>query len=207
MVVNLRNTSSRSKHLYLDGQRLEVDQVNGYLTAAPSAYLHRRTTPLSNIPKMQFGMMVYNGGNLMFDQREIAELVESDPEASTFTKQFIGSSEFINGIDRYAVWFTPDKVEEAKKFNGIARKIEATRVYRTERGTKDASKLSAVPWRFREQHPPTDSIIVPSLSSERREYVPIGFLGPDTVISNLACAIYDTEPWLFTLLTSKIHMA
>lgn len=207
VVVNLRNTSSRSKYLYLDGQQLEVDQVNGYLTAAPSAYLHRRTAPLSNIPKMQFGMMAYDGGNLMFDQREIAELVEDEPEASKFTKKFIGSSEFINGIDRYAVWVTPDKVEEAKKFNGIARKIEATKVYRAERGTKDASKLSEVPWRFREQHPPTDSIIVPRVSSERRDYAPMGYLGPDTVISDSAFAIYDAEPWLFALLTSKIHMA
>ena len=120
----------------------------------------------------------------------------------------MGAAEFINGIDRYALWIEDDNLDSALETPEIRDRINAVAAYRKASKRAATRKLSATPWKFGElRYKPTESIIMPSVSSERRAYVPIGYLGPDTVISNLAFAIYDAEPWLFALLTSKMHMA
>lgn len=209
VVVNLRTKSSSPKYLFTDGMRLEANHINAYLVDGADVFIRRRNKqPLcTDFPKMRFGMMPYDGGNLTLNSHEYSGLIASAPGASKFVRDFLGSEEFINGIPRFCLWITPDTLENAKNFPEIQDRIEATKTDRLRKATKDSLKLAETPYRFREQHPRTESIIVPSVSSERRAYVPIGYLGPETVISNLAFAIYDAEPWLFALLTSKMHMA
>src|SRR5699024_369318 len=99
------------------------------------------------------------------------------------------------------------EAEHARSIPEIERRLSLTAEKRKGSKKKATQKLAAVPYRFGEaRYKPTDSIIVPSVSSERREYIPIGYLGPDTVISNLAFAVYDAEPWVFAILTSRMHM-
>nr|WP_268913643.1 DNA methyltransferase [Corynebacterium uropygiale] len=207
-VINLRESSNKKKLLYTGGISKKVSAINGYLSEAPSITISRRTAPLTTfLPLMKFGMMAYDGGNLLLNSQERSDLLEIYPEASQFLKKHVGSREFINGIDRYCLWIEEQDLSEAETIPPIEKRINTTREYRESRDTRDALKLAQTPYRFREQHKPTNSIIVPKVSSERRTYVPIGFIGPDTVISDLAFAVYDAEPWLFALLTSKMHMA
>lgn len=210
VVIGLRTESHGKKYLYQDGIRNEVQRINGYLADAKNVFISRRPKqPLfRGFPTMQFGNMAMDGGNLLLTARERNELLAKSPETAPYLKKIFGSQEFINHIDRFCVWVRPDEVQDAEKIPALAERFR--RVFDMRSASRDAGtrKKATTPWSFREQKGGiTDSIIVPSVSSERREYIPMGYLGPDTVISNAAFAVYDAEPWLFALLTSRMHMA
>ena len=150
--------------------------------------------------------MPMDGGNLLLNPHDKRVLLAEAPEASQFLRKIVGSKEFINGIERYCLWIRDDEASEACSISAIHSRVKGVRDSRlasTDAGTR---KRAETPWRFREQREAGGAIIVPSVSSERRDYIPIGYLGPDTVISNAAFAVYDAEPWLFALLTSRMHM-
>lgn len=206
VVINLRPEQPRKKYLYTDDLQIEASHINGYLTDYPNIYISRSTKPRNALPPMGTGSQPIDGGHLILSAEEAREL-ESDNSTARFVKSFLGANEYIRGIERFTLWI-PDKESEAAERNKfIASRIERVREMRLE-STREATKgLAAVPWRFGfRNYQETDSIIVPSVSSERREYIPIGYLDPETVISNLAFAIYDAVPWLFALLTSRLHM-
>lgn len=210
VVVGLRSVSNAPKYLFQSGIRTEVGSINGYLVDATDLVISRRSFPISGaFPKMSKGSQATDGGNLYLEPCEFAKLRSRAPNACQFLKRIVGSREFINGIDRFCFWVPDSEHQEAYKlFPELKARTDRVRRLRLESPDPGAQKLAATPWRFREQiGGKSDSIIVPSVSSERREYIPIGFLGPDTVISNLAFAVYDAEPWLFALLTSRMHMA
>lgn len=209
VVIGLRAKNTSPKYLFTDGVRQEVSNLNGYLADAPETFILRRTRALSPaLSTMQFGNMAMDGGNLLLTRNEKERLLRSEPKSSRFTKRIYGSNEFIDDIERYCIWVRPEQHKEACSLPALQQRFERVREMRQSSSDPGTRKKAATPWSFREQKGgSTDSIIVPSVSSERREYIPLGFLGPDTVISNLAFAIYDAEPWLFALLTSKMHMA
>lgn len=152
--------------------------------------------------------MPNDGGAFVFSSLEKNKLEAIDQRVSSFFKMFLGAEEFIDGKDRFALWIDEQSVSKAMKIPQIRERIKQVERTRNCSSREATKKLAKVPYRFGEvRYKPTDSIIVPSVSSERREYIPMGYLGPDSVISNAAFAIYDAEPWLFALLTSKIHMA
>lgn len=207
-VISLQNVSNGKKYIFDDEIKREVEFINGYLSDGANTIVSSRRIPLTDtFPQMKYGMKPIDGGNLLLDPIERDQLVEEAPESIKFIKTFLGSREFIRGEDRYCLWITEKNLDKARQIPGINRRIEQVRSYRLDRGTQELIKHAATPYRFREQHPATESIIIPCHSKEGRDYVPMGFLGPDSVISNACFAVYDAEPWLFALLTSKIHMA
>ncbi|MDE1557870.1 MULTISPECIES: DNA methyltransferase [Actinotignum] len=208
-VISLRNESSEPKCLFTDLVRTPVENINAYLIAGESTFVTARSTTLSPfLPKMTKGSQPTDGGNLILSDQEAEDLLTSHPELSEVLKQFVGADDYINGKDRYCLWLTEENRHEAAEIPEVKRRLEHVSAMRSASTKKQTQEFAAIPWRFGEvRYKPTDSIIVPSVSSERREYVPVGYLGPDTIISNLAFAIYDAEPWLFALLTSKMHMA
>ncbi|MGC3023189.1 DNA methyltransferase [Brevibacterium sp. FAM 24630] len=206
-VVGLRRTSSAPKYIYAGDLRIAATNINGYLADGDNISVMKRTKQSSGLPAMSFGSMPNDKGALLLSPEERSRLLESRPDAERFIKRFLGASEYISGVDRFALWIEDQDAAQAAAIPEIANRIERVRTSRSESGRASTKKLSAVPHRFGEvRFKPTESIIVPSVSSARREYIPIGYLGPDTVISNAAFAVYDAEPWLFSLLTSKIHM-
>lgn len=207
-VISLRNIQTESKFLYSDFLRNEVQEINGYLIAGPEIGLGRRSQPLfSGFPSMVRGSQATDGGHLILDQGEYDELLDSAPEARKFIKKYAGASDFIRGDDRYCLWIEDEDVDDASQISPISRRLEAVARMRLESKAASTRDYAQFPNRFRQRaYKPTESIIVPRVSSERREYAPVGYLGPDTVISDAAFAVYDAEPWLFALLTSKMHM-
>lgn len=208
-VIGLRNASTEPKHIYTGGIQIPADNINGYLTEGPTLYISRRSRPLSDqLSAMTFGSKPTDGGHLILSPAERDELLEASPGASEFLKKYMGAKELIKGIDRYCLWIDDGAVEQASAIPEISQRLELVRRVRSAPKTSGISKkFSEHPHRFIQRaYRPTDSIIVPRVSSEGREYIPIGFLGPDTVVSDAAFAVYDAEPWLFALLTSRIHM-
>src|SRR5699024_993712 len=116
-------------------------------------------------------------------------------------------SEFINGIERYCLWIENSEAITACALPGVSHRLERVTASRSKSKAASTASYAKRPHRFVQiSYKPTDSIIVPSVSSERREYIPICYLGPDTVSSLAAFAVYDAHPRLFALLTSRMHM-
>lgn len=208
-VISLQNRKKSPKFLFTGDVRTEVSQINGYLAEGSTIALYARRNPISSLlPSMLKGSQPTDGGNLSLNSYERDQLLAESPEALKYMKQYMGAADFIKGEDRYCLWINDGEQKEASAIPEIDRRLSGVRNFRSSSKKAPTQKLADEPWRFGERrYKPTESIIVPSVSSERRAYVPIGYLSPDTVISNAAFAIYDAEPWLFALLTSKMHMA
>ncbi|WKD57002.1 hypothetical protein CAPI_02140 [Corynebacterium capitovis DSM 44611] len=210
VVVSLRAPTDAPHYLFKDGIRTSVEHINGYLADAADVHVDRRSGPLDmQLPEMTYGNKPVDGGNLFLAAGEMASITGDFPDSRQFIKRILGSKEFINGIDRYCFWISDSEWTSALSIvPSLEERFERVRALRLQSRDEGARKLAEHPWRFREQKGAVgDSIIVPRVSSERREYIPMGYLGPDTVISDAAFAIYDAEPWLFALLTSRMHMA
>ena len=210
IVLSLRTKDIKSpKYIFSGGVRTEAKNINGYLMDSPNILIEsRKKSPLfSEFPTMVFGNMPLQGGSLLLDPLEYKDILEQSPDSVKYIRKIVGSAEFINGKDRWCLWITDEQSGEALKIPAVAKRAEKVREKRTSSSDPGARKIAETPWRFREQHGDgVDKLIVPRVSSERREYIPIGYLGPDTVISDSAFAVYDAEPWLFGLLTSRMHM-
>lgn len=206
-VIGLRNVNPSPKYLYTDDLQIAAKNINGYLADGDHVFIAKRTRPLSNLPRMSFGSMANDGGALILTAADRERIIAAEPAANALIKNFVGAREFINGIDRYALWIDKTSLQEAQAIPDIASLIDRVRQHREDSDRQSTNKLASLPYRFGEiRYKPTDSIVVPSASSERREYIPIGYLDENTVVSNLAFAVYDAEPSVFALLTSRMHM-
>ncbi len=208
VVVGLRNIQRKPRFIYSQGVRIEAANINGYLSDAPNVFIYRRTAPISaQLPRMVLGSMPRDAGNLILSVDEKQELLTADPSAERFVKRYVGADDFINGIDRYCLWIEDSELEAANRNPTIAQRLAAVAEFRSQSTAKSTVDLSRHPHRFAQNaYKDTEAIIVPRVSSERRQYVPIGYLEQGTVISDSANAIYDAEPWLFALLISRMHM-
>lgn len=207
IIVGLSNKSAEPKLLFNDNIRKEVKNINAYLLDGNNIIITGRTKPLSKFPEMLFGNMPNDGGNLLFDANEYEDFIIKYPNTKKYIKKYIGGSDFINGHIRYTLFIEDDELDAAKENEEISLKLKNVfehRIKSTEKSTREKAKNPH--HYYFSSHKDSDSIIVPATSSERRDYIPIGFLTQDTVISNSAMAVYDAQPWLFGILHSKMHM-
>lgn len=197
------------KYLFADNRILSTDSIGPYLINSTRTIVKERTKPLSEeLPLMQKGNMPYDNQNLLLSKGERQKLLNTNPEASVFIKKIVGSKEFIQKKERWCLWIKSDELNEAMKIPEIAKRIEKVRDFRLSKNDASAKRLADRPYQFREFRSTTSiTLVVPSVSSENRPYIPIGFINEDTIVSNLAFAIYNCEPWIFGLISSRIHMA
>jgi len=207
IILGLRNKSNYPKFIFSGNIIKEARNISPYLIDCSNVIIYGRSNPLSNFPEINFGSMANDNGHLILSEYEKQDILSQYPAANRFIKNFIGGVEFINGHNRYCLWIDSNNVDESLKIAPIASRIAKVRELREKSGRAATKKLASLPYRFGEvRHQESDSIIVPRTSSEKREYIPIGFLTNETVISDSAMAIYDAQPWLFGVIHSKMHM-
>ena len=209
-IIGVHNRDNNIKHLYQETTHTEkkVKSINPYLMEGEAVIVPRTTSVPSGLPELLFGSMPRDGGHLIIDKETAESIVSKYPQASVFVKKYIGSQEFIQGIERYCLWIedTEENIQIAWSIPEIAARLTAVSMERGNSNAESTRAYSNRPHMFVQRaYKPTNAIIIPSVSSERREYIPIGFVEKDTVISNLAFALYGAEKWLFALLTSKMH--
>ena len=204
-IIGIADKNKIKECLLIDGSNVcKVPFINYYLLPTANIYIQGLVNPISNIPTMDYGSKAADGGNLIMSETEKNDIINENN--SELLKTLIGSQEFINGEERFCLWITDKNFDIALSCPKIRTRIEAVRNMRLNSPKQATIKDADRPHQFSEiRYQPTDAIIVPSVSSERREYIPIGFVDKNTVISNSAFAVYDAELWLFSLLTSKIH--
>lgn len=191
--------------LYTDITVLEPKNISPYLTPN-GTIIKSRSSALSNLPKMVKGNMPLYWSDYLMTHEEMEELTTREPRAKKFLKKVIGSEEFINGVERWCFWIHNDEVEEARSITYIADRIEWVRQKRLASKDFSARSHATHSHSFRENRETTkSSLVVPSVSSEKRIYIPIGFIDKNTIVTNLACMIYDCEPWIFGVVASRMH--
>jgi len=206
-IIGVSYISNEQKKIYENNICTYTKTISPYLTSGTSTIISKRMKPISNIPLMNYGSKIVDGGDLIFTTEEKQTLVKDYPKSTTLFKKFVGSAEFIRGLERWVLYIQDNEIEFAKSIPEINKRLYSVAEFRQKSTESSTREMANQPHKFYYSvHNDSDSIIIPSTSSERRKYIPIGFLNGETVISNAASVIYNAEAWIFGVLTSHIHM-
>lgn len=207
VIIGVRNNNNDDKYIYDESIRQRAKNISPYLTNTTNIFVVSRTTPLSNLPAMIKGSSPGDNGNLLLEQDEKIKLTNINDKICLFLKKYIGAQEFINTTYRYCIHITDDNVNDAYKIKELAERFGKVKKFRLE-STKEATQKKAfIPHFFDEdKYQKNDFLLIPQTSSELREYIPIGYFDSSYVPSNGTRIIYNSEPYLFGILSSKMHM-
>ena len=201
-------TNNIQKRIYVaDFQSIPASNINGYLMDAPNVCIDNRKKPLCDVPEIRKGNQPTDGGNLIIEANEIEEFLQQEPEARQYIKQLIGAEEYINNKKRYCLWLVDVLPANLRHMPLVMERIRRVREMRLNSPDLGTRKKADTPWLFRETNNPEHYIIVPSVSSEKRQYIPLGFLDGSTIPTNLVLIIPDASLYHFGVLTSMVHMA
>lgn len=223
-IVGLANEDNSKSDKYIFDEnlaRLTVNNINAYLASGENIIVEKKRQPLNGLPKMVFGNMPRDGGHLIIDTlEEKRSLCANYSELQNYIRTYIGSEEFINGKSRYVFWLDKTDYCAVEHLPEIKKRVEAVKVMRLASKKADTQRAAEYPYAFVERNRYDEAyatfkasgedeflqILVPGTSSENRDYVPMGFVGEDTIISNSAYVIYNAPIWLLGLLESRMHM-
>lgn len=207
IIAGLCNKNNSKKILYENNLKEITENINPYLISAPSIIVTKSRNPLACLPQIDYGNKPVDGGNLILTKDEKEALITKYPNVKTIIRPLLGSQEYIRGQIRFCLWIADVDLELANSIQEIRERIEKTKFIRLASIDKGANKLAEKPYQFRDFKEGTNnSIIIPRVSSERRKYIPCGFLDSATIILDSAQAIYDAPSWVFGVVTSRMHM-
>ena len=214
IIVGIKDKNKEKiKNIYIEDKeeefsKKEVKNINPYLADGENMIIENSNTNINkDFPKMSFGNMPRDDQNLIIEKYDYDEIIANNGEIKEYVKKYIGAQEFISSTYRYCLWLNEEEYEKIKNNSFIKDRVEKVKKFRLKSTKEGTKKLAETPYRFAEiRHKEGNTIIVPSVSSENRLYVPMGFVYEDTIISNLALAIYNAPIWLLAILQSKMHL-
>ena len=195
------------KVIYDNDKQKIADNINAYLIDAPDVYIESRKHPLYDVPEMVTGNRPADGGHLIIEAEDYDDFIKQEPSSQKYIKKLLGAAEFINNKERWCLWLVDASPSELRNMPLVLKRIQACKEDRENAPDEGRRKLALTPHLFREQLNPETYIIVPSVSSERRRYVPMGLLTKDTIPTNLVLIIPDATLYHFGILESNVHMA
>jgi len=182
--------------------------INPYLVDAADILLPNRNRPICEVPGMGIGNKPIDGGNYLFTTEERDAFIALEPASEKWFRRWLGAVEFINGWERWCLWVGDCPPAELRKMPEAMKRVEAVRKFRLASRSAPTRKLAETPRRFHVENIPTDHyLVVPEVSSERRTFIPIGFMEPDTLCSNLVKIVPHATKVHFAVMTSTMHMA
>ena len=198
----------RPKLLFDNGQVCEAAHINAYLVDAPDTWVESRNTPLCDVPAIGIGNKPIDGGNYLFTKEEMEEFIRREPKAAAYFRPWYGAQEFIHREPRYCLWLGDCTPKEITSMPLCYERVKNVRNYRLASTSAGTVKLADKPTRFHvENMPETTYLLVPRVSSEKRRYVPIGFITPDVLCSDSVHIIPSATLYHFGILESNVHMA
>ncbi|MCK5267088.1 MAG: class I SAM-dependent DNA methyltransferase, partial [Spirochaetes bacterium] len=204
-IIGLRNVTPNPKFLITANLKRLVTNISPYLTNCSNSYVEQRKISISKFPEMALGSSGIDGGHLILSAEDRAIFLVNNIKSEKYIKKFIGGQDLLKSFERYCLWIDDDEIDEAILIKEIKNRIELCKKYRLN-GGRDAKKAASVPHRFfYRKYKDGESIVMPFTSSANRDYLPIAFEKTGTISSNGVLVIYDVEPYLFGLLSSKTH--
>ena len=205
IVVGLRYRCNKDKFIYDDFRVSKVSNISPYLIEGSDLVVRKVSKPIFNLPVAMKGNGVYDGGNFMLTPSEKKSLEEEDSRASKFLLRVTGTNEFIKGVERWCIWIDTKDVEDALSIQSINKRIKKVKDWREFSGVT-AQAYSSVPYRFKGINRAKKTLmIIPAVSSDNREYIPMALLGAEIIVTDLAFMILDPELYVFSLLNSAMH--
>lgn len=207
IIVGIRNNSKLEKYLFSESRKYAVNNINAYLANAQNIIVEKRNKILSNFPEMVKGSSPTDGGNLLLSLMEKNNLLNSNLPQSLI-KRYVGAFEFINDDERYCLWLSDDDALKYIHIEELDKRLNNVRLMRNASPKQATKDYATKPHRFieiRHKETPT-SIIIPRVSSSRRTYLPCSFLDNNSIISDSAQAIYSSETFIFSILSSLLHL-
>jgi hypothetical protein len=227
VIIGFGNTAEKTRAIYdypdIAGDPVlsHVPRISPYLIEGPMLALPNRSKPICPVPSIGIGNKPIDGGYLLFTSEEKNEFVKAEPESSQFFRKWIGSKEFLNGYERWCLWLGDTPPAEWRKLPKVRARVESVAKYRrgeiSAKGKEDTAKnkkrdagtqkLAATPTKFHVENIPQNSyLVIPEVSSEKRTYTPIGYLGKESLASNLVKIIPEATLYEFGVLSSMMHM-
>lgn len=196
------------KRLFDNGTMKIVKNINGYLVEADNIVIESRSKPICKVPEIGIGNKPIDDGNYLFTEDEMHDFIKKEPKSEKYFRKWLGSKEFINGYFRYCLWLGECTPKELFDMPECLRRVDNVRQFRLSSKSKPTQKLAEKPTRFHvENIPDSNYLLIPRVSSERRRYIPIGFISPDTLSSDSVHIVSNATLFYFGVLTSNVHMA
>ena len=200
--------NSTPKVIYSSGLPQTAGNINGYLLDADDIFVESRNKPICDVPGIGMGNQPIDNGNYLFTREERDAFVKKEPAAEKWFRPWYGSWEFINRQPRYCLWLGKCPPNELRKMPECLKRVEAVRAFRLSSKRASTRKLADMPTRFQTENMPKGHyIIIPEVSSERRRYVPIGYMDDSVLCSNKLRLMPHATLYHFGILTSNVHMA
>jgi len=206
VIVGISNLKLETPLIFEDDSVLECRNIGPYLIAMDNVIVRKSSKPIHSLAKMDYGNKPTDGGNLLLTKDEKDKLIGEYPDASRFIRGYMGSQEFIRSNARYCIWVEDADLAQAERIPELDRRFRAVRDLRSASVGSQANANAGTPHRFVfAPHRAGTAIIVPRVSSERRPYLPVGFVDDSIIVSDGAAVIYDAEVPLFSILASRMH--
>ena len=211
-IVGLSTQPNKRRQLYdltRDGETTARDAANitPYLTIGENVVADGQRTSIAGLPEMSFGNMPIDGGHLLLSAGEISSLDLTPPEQEIFLRRIYGSAEFIRGVVRKCLWITEENLPSALGIDSIRGRIDGVKEMRLASKDAGTKAMASRAHQFREMNcAEVHTLILPGVSSEGRDYLPVGLIDKHSVVSNLAFALYDAPLWNLALIASRLHL-
>ncbi len=210
VIIGFSSTPNlRPKRIYSYNKVLEAKTINPYLVDAPIVFINERAKPICDVPIMIKGSQPTDGGNLIITANEYSDFLKKEPDAAEFIRLFLGAEEFLKGKKRYCLWLEGIEPNKLAQMKIVKERVKAVKTFRLASKKADTRKWADLPTVFTEIRQPMKGnyLLVPRVSSERRRYVPMGFLSSDVIASDAVLIIPEGSLYLFGVMESNVHMA
>lgn len=209
VIVGFSVCNNDKNTIFVNKDKYIVPNINPYLIASNTVFIEKRTTPITPRMQMIYGSEPREGGFLILSEDEKTELLKETPEAVSVIRRFVSSDDYINNRIRYCLWFeNGNDVIKFRKSNIIKKRLNNCAEFRRKSKQKQANASSVTPYFFASpRQPKTDYLLIPVVSSERRSYIPIGYMSKDIILSNACFSIEKANLYTFGIIISNIHMA
>ena len=210
VIIGFSTDEVKNKYLFTSsGKMQQVNNISPYLFEGDNTFAVSQKTPLCDVPQMNFGNQPRDGGHFVLSEEEKNELIHQEPSIARWIRPYIGAEEFIKQKSRYCLWLREALPTDIKQSKILYERVQAVHDFRLSSSAKTTQGYAKVPQLFAQITQPegVDYLLVPSVSSERRRYVPIGFMKADVISSNAVQIIPNATLYHFGVLTSNVHMA
>lgn len=211
-IVGLSTQTNKKRKLYDVNRDSKTTvryagNITPYLTIGEDTVVNSKRVSIAGLPQMTFGNMPVDGGNLLLSAEEVQSLCLDEDDEENFIRRIYGSAEYIRGLVRKCLWITDDSLSRALEIDSIRRRIENVRTMRLTSKDAGTNEMASRAHQFREMNcAKGHTLILPGVSSEAREYLPVGLIDSHSVVSNLAFALYDALLWNMALIASRLHL-
>ncbi len=214
VIIGFSQFSRKKKFIYdyetpkSEPRKISAQNINPYLVDGPSVTLPNRSKPICDIPSLGIGNKPIDGGNYLFLPHEKEYFLIKEPHAEKYFRRWVGAQEFLNSNERWCLWLGDCPPNDLRKMPEALKRVDLVKKYREASKSAPTRKLAKTPTRFHvENMPKGNFLVIPGVSSERREYIPIGFMPPDVIASNLVNITGSASLYHFGVLSSSMHMA